>query len=140
MAIEARRRAARREGSASDDADTKAAALYLHDRRVLLLLSINVFLALLVVVTVLFRLDGSATSGGYIVQYRPSLGISAFKTGSSVALYAFIAFAMLVVGLHTSLSMRIYTARKQLAVAVLGLGSLLLLLAVIVSNALLALD
>jgi hypothetical protein len=122
------------------DKKARAAAHYLHDRKVLLLLSINVFLALLVIVSVLFRLEGSATSGGYIVQYRPSLGISAFKTGSSAALYAFIAFAILVVGLHTSLSMRLYGPRKKLAVTVLGMGSLLLVLALIVSNALLALD
>lgn len=140
MAREIHKKSAKPIHADTEDASSRTAALYLHDRRVLLLLSINVFLALVVIVTVLFRLESSATSGGYIVQYRPSLGISAFKTGSSVALYAFIAFAMLVVGLHTTLSMRIYEARKQLAVAVLGLGSLLLLLAIIVSNALLALD
>lgn len=115
-----------------------AAKRYFQDRVVLLLLSINAFLALLAVLSVLFRMQGIGSSG-YIVQYRADLGISAFKTGSSLTIVSFIGFALLVFAVHTSLSLRTYHIRKQLSVVILGLGTLLLVLGIIVSNALLAL-
>ena len=113
------------------------AAKYFHDRLVLLLLGINGFLAVLTVLSVLFRLQGGGD--GYIVQYRASLGISAFKTGSVSHILSFAAFALLVLLFHTILSWQTHRLHRQLSVLILALGSLLLLLAVIVSNALLTL-
>jgi hypothetical protein len=115
-----------------------AAKSYFQDRLVLLLLSINAFLTLMAVLSVLFRMQGAGGSG-YIVQYRANLGISAFKTGSSLSIVSFIGFALLVFTAHAILSLRTYHIRKQLSVVVLGLGTLLLVLSIIVSNALLAL-
>lgn len=115
-----------------------AAKNYFQDRIVLLLLSINVFLTLLATLSVLFRLQGAGTNG-FIVQYRANVGISGFKTGSILSLVSFIGFAILVFGANTTLSMRTYHIRKQLAVVILGLGSLLLVLNIIVGNALLVL-
>jgi len=111
---------------------------YFHDHLVLLLLSVNVFLALLASIVVLVRL-GTSHGNGYIVQYRSSLGINAFKTGSVIDLLSFLAFAGLVLVTHTMLSLRVYHIHRQLAVTVLGLGVLLLVLTIIVSNALLVL-
>ena len=111
---------------------------YFHDRLILLLLSINVFLTFLASVWVLFKLD-SGRSAGYIVQYRSSLGISALKTGDSTELIAFIVFALLVLVVHFVLSIRIYAIRRQVSVIVLALGILLLVTSFIVSNALLVL-
>ena len=111
---------------------------YLHDRLILLLLSINVFLTILTSIWILFKLD-SGRSAGYIVQYRASLGISALKTGDASELVAFIGFAILVLVLHVFLSIKAYTIRREVSVIVLALGVLLLLLALIVSNALLVL-
>lgn len=111
---------------------------YLHDRVVLLLLSINVFLALLASLWVLLKLD-VGRSAGYIVQYRASLGISRFKTGSASDLVAFIGFAILVLVIHTVLSIRAYPIRREVSIIILLLGMLLLVLGLIVSNALLAL-
>ena len=111
---------------------------YFHDRLILLLLSINVFLAFLASVWVLFKLD-SGRSAGYIVQYRSSLGISSLKTGNSGELIAFIGFAVLVLVIHTLLSMRAYPIKREVSVVILALGVLLLLLSIIVSNALLVL-
>lgn len=110
---------------------------YFHDRLVLLLLGVNAFLTTLTILSVLFRLQGGGD--GYIVQYRASLGISAFKTGSVSQILSFIAFALLVLAFHTMLSWRTYKIHRQLSVMILGLGGLLLVLAIIVSNALLAL-
>lgn len=87
---------------------------------------------------VLFKLD-AGQSAGYIVQYRASLGISALKTGSASDLVAFIGFAILVLVIHAFLSVRAYPIRREVSVVILCLGALLLLLALIVSNALLTL-
>lgn len=111
---------------------------FIHDRTVLLLLSTNTFLALLGSVLILFRLD-PGRGGGYIVQYRSNLGLNTFRSGTSSTLISFIVFAMFVLVFHTVLSARAYHHRRHFAIAVLGLGLLLLLLSLIVSNALLAL-
>jgi hypothetical protein len=110
---------------------------YLHDRLVLLLASVNVFLTLLLALLTLLRLDTSHSS--YIVQYRSSAAINAFKSGSSTELFSFIIFGLMVLAIHTTISLRVYRIHRQLAVTVLGLGTLLLVLAIIVSNALLVL-
>jgi hypothetical protein len=115
-----------------------AAKNYFQDRLVLLLLSVNAFLAFLATLSVLFRLQG-AGSNGFIVQYRADLGLSAFKTGSGLSIVSFIAFAILVFAIHALLSLRTYHIRRQLSVVILSLGTLLLVLSIIVSNALLVL-
>jgi hypothetical protein len=111
---------------------------YLHDRLILLLLSITVFLTLLITLWVLFKLD-PGRSAGYIVQYRASLGISALKTGGATELVAFIGFAFMVLVMNVVLSIKAYAVRREVSVIILILGVLLLLLALIVSNALLVL-
>jgi hypothetical protein len=52
---------------------------------------------------------------------------------------SFVAFAGLVLAIHTFLSMKAYRIHRQLAITILSLGVLLLTLAIIVSNALLVL-
>ncbi|HEX7633147.1 MAG TPA: hypothetical protein VF401_02355 [Candidatus Saccharimonadales bacterium] len=111
---------------------------YFHDHLVLLLLSVNAFLAVAGSIFILVRLSTSH-GNGYIVQYRSSLGINAFKTGSVVDLLAFVGFALLVLAIHAMLSLKVYHIHRQLAIAILSLGILLLLLTIIVSNALLVL-
>jgi hypothetical protein len=111
---------------------------YFHDHLVLLLLSVNVFAAVAGSIFILIRLSASH-GNSYIVQYRPSLGADAFRTGTVTDLLAFVAFAALVLVAHTLLSLRAYHIHRQLALAILSLGILLLVLTVIVSNALLML-
>jgi hypothetical protein len=111
---------------------------YLHDRIVLLLISINAFVALVTSVLILLRLNTSR-SDGYFVQYRANLGLNAYRVGSYVSLLGFIAFALFVLAFHTLISLRIYSQRRDVAIVVLGFGTLLLGLTLIVSNALLVL-
>lgn len=111
---------------------------YLRDHIVLLLLSTNVILALLTAILMAVRLSTSH-GNGYIIQYRSTLGINDFKTGSLVDLLSFLVFVVLVVVIHTTLSIRAYHIHRQVAVAILSLGTLLLVLAMIISNALLVL-
>lgn len=111
---------------------------FFYDRVVLLLLSINAFLTLALTILVLLRL-GSSHSTGYIVQYRPSLDFGTFRSGSVAELFSFIGFGFLVLITHTVLAMRAYHVRRQVSLAILALGVLLLVLAIIISNALLTL-
>lgn len=109
---------------------------YFHDHFVLLLLSLNVFLAISSIVFVLVRLS-TRHGSSFIVQYRASGGVNDFKTGTAIELLSFAAFAAVVLAAHTMLSLKAYKIHRQLAIAILALGILLLALTVIVSNALL---
>jgi hypothetical protein len=109
---------------------------FLHDRRVLLVLSVNVFLALVAIFSVALRLPQSSNS--IIVQYRSNLGIDAFQSGGVLAFVSFIVFALVVFGLHATLAYRTYHIKHQLSLLILLLGSLLFIMATIVSSALLA--
>lgn len=111
---------------------------YFHDHIVLLLLSINAFLAIAGSILTLIRLTTSQGTG-FIVQYRSNLGINAFETGDVLDMLSFVVFSLLVLALHIILSLRVYRIHRQLALVILGLGILLLLLTIIISNALLVL-
>ncbi len=111
---------------------------YFQDRVILLLLSVNTFLAFFGSILVLFRLD-SGRSDGYIIQYRGNLGLDAYKAGGAIELLSFILFILVVLVFHTLLSIRVYSVRRHFATAILALGLLLLAVAIIVSNALLEL-
>lgn len=105
----------------------------------MLLLSLNTFLALFSIVLILLRYQ-SGKGSSYIVQYRSSLGFDAYERDNALPLFSFIAFALLVLAFHTILSIKIYTARRHFATAILGLSLLLLVISTIVSNALLELQ
>ena len=111
---------------------------YFQDHLILLLLSINAFAAFITIVLVVARLSQGRGSS-YITQYRSPLGIDAFQTGGVTELLSFILFAILVATVHAVLSYKVYHVHRHLAIVILALGILLLLLAIIISNALLAL-
>ena len=111
---------------------------YFEDKAVLSLVSLNIFLAILLIVVVALRL-GSNAGEGYIVQYRSNLGIGAFKTGGVIDFLYIIFFAVLAAAFHVVLSFKTYHLKRQLAVVLLSMGGLLLLVALIISNALLVL-
>ena len=115
-----------------------AAKKYLHDKLMLLLASSNVFLAFLCSVLVFLRIGGG-DSDGYIVAYRPNLGIGAFTTGSTADVLGFAIFAGAVATVSIILSIGVYRVRRMLSALVLGSGVILLLMALIVSNALMVL-
>lgn len=112
---------------------------YFHDRLILLLLTINSFLAILVSLLIVFRLRGG-NADGYFGQYHANLGLSAFQPGSTTTFVSFIVFSFLVVVLHTTLSMRMYHRQRNYSLAILWLALFLLVLVLIVSNALLVLQ
>jgi hypothetical protein len=111
---------------------------YIHDRVILLLLTADVFFTILTSVLLLLRLD-SGRSGVYTIQYRPSLGLSGYLKGDRLGLLSFAIFAVLVLVFHTFMSIKVYPIRRQLSVVILGMALLLIILALVMSNALLLL-
>lgn len=112
---------------------------YFHDHLVLLLLSVNAFLTVVGSILLLVRLSTSQSSA-YIVQYRSSERVGTFEKGTVVELLSFVAFSVLIFVITTALSLKTYPIHRQLTIVVLSLGILLLLLAIIISNALLVLS
>jgi len=112
---------------------------YLHDKLILLLLSINIFLAFLCILLIFLRLNIGQGAEGYIVEYRSNLGISSLRMGGISGLLSFAGFSIILVVANTALSVRAYRIRRELSLSVLAAGILLLLLAAIVSNALMEL-
>ena len=111
---------------------------YFRDHFVLLLLSVNIFLAVFTAIFVFLKISSSQNSS-YIVQYRSSLGVNAFSTGGLSDMIAFGIFALLIVGINIVLSIRTYSINRNLAVGILSFGILLTVLDIIVSNSLLVL-
>ncbi len=110
---------------------------YFQDRFILLVLSSNVFLTLITMLFLLFRIGSGHST--YIVQYRQNLGADAFTAGTVWQLLSFGLFAVFVLGFNLFLSMRMYRIHRQLSIVVLGMATVLLLFGLVVSNALLIL-
>lgn len=112
----------------------------MHDKLILALVSVTIFLALVCVVFILLRFGASSGANSYFVQYRQNhLGVSGFKTGNLTNILSFGVFALLVAVFNILLSIRAYHIRRELSIVILSTGVLLLVLTIIVSNALLAL-
>lgn len=111
---------------------------YFHNRSILLLLIINTILVITGCLLVLFRLD-SNTNSSYIIEYRANLGIGDWNLGSALDIAGFIFFLLINFTLCVLISLRTFVVRHHIAVSVLAISSLLSLLTIIVSNALMAL-
>lgn len=111
---------------------------YFHNRSVLLLLIINSALVLVGTVLILFRLD-SGTTTNYIIEYRANYGIGEYQRGFALDMAGFIFFMLINFTISVFLSLRTFPIRKHVAVVILTVCSLLNIMTIIVSNALMAL-
>ena len=109
---------------------------FFHDRTVLLLSTVNTFLTALTSIMILLRLDGIKAQS-YIIQHRENLGVNEFKSGGSGTLIQIVVFAVMILALHEILSMKIYESKRNLAVTILGIGTLVLILSFLVGYSLL---
>jgi hypothetical protein len=82
---------------------------------------------------------GNSSPNYHIIQYRSDLGLSAFKNGTALSLYAFLVYVWLTLVIGAVLSYKTYYVRRDYSIIVLALGSLLIILSMIVSNALIVL-
>lgn len=111
---------------------------YFHNRSILLLLIVNGALVLIGSILILFRLD-SGTTTNYIIEYRANYGIGEYQRGFALDMAGFIFFMLINFATSVFLSLRTFPMRKQIAVVVLAICSLLNIITIIVSNALMAL-
>lgn len=109
---------------------------YFQDRMIVLLLSINASLVILSSLFILLRL-GSHTSSLYVIQYRGNRFVDSIESGGAVTFIEFIVFMIFVAVFHFALSRRVYNIRRRFATYILAMGTLLIILATVVSNALL---
>ncbi|MGH7195470.1 MAG: hypothetical protein ACREGA_01705 [Candidatus Saccharimonadales bacterium] len=111
---------------------------YFQDKLILLMLGVNLFLGFLSVLLIVLRLINKS-GNVLIVQYRPGAQIGAFQSGKIRDILYFALFAVLVVVFHVVLSIRVYNIKRELAIVAMSFSIILLVLATIVSNALLTL-
>lgn len=114
---------------------------YFHDRYILLLLTVNLFLFLAVTTFIIVRLVGLHSSS-YIIQCRNCSDPTAtnkYLVGGVSSLLSFIIFSLIVLLTNSTLSLKSYNIHRQLSIALLSLGILLQALTLAVSNALLVL-
>mgnify|MGYP001176872202 CR=1 FL=1 len=118
---------------------------FLQDQRVLVLVSINVFMALLAIVLVVLKLIASQGKTTYVTQFRSQPNAIDFVTGgvgfngTAIDMVSFIVAALSFMALGILLAYRAHSIHRQLAVATLSLTSVLLLFLIAVSNILLGL-
>lgn len=109
---------------------------YFHDRLVLLLLTVNSFLAVASILIIAFNLGD--ISKAYIVQYLPHLNIlDRQQVGGLGEILSFIAFIIIIFAFQLVISMKLYHIRKHAAQIVLVLSLILLVYTLIVSYSLL---
>ena len=111
---------------------------YLHDRVVLFLLTINAFIFVASSLATVFRLGGSHEV--LYSQFRSNLGLKGYIPGGKETFIQFMLFALFILLFHLFISMKVYHIRHNFARAILALGTLLLVMAAVVSNALLGLS
>jgi hypothetical protein len=112
---------------------------FLNDRPGISLLSTNIVLAFVGILSVLLRVNTSDTTTT-IVQYRANLGAFAFKSGSNTYLQTFALFIFVTTSLSTVMAFKFYSHRRHLAVALLGVQAIVTILSIIISNALIAVN
>lgn len=110
---------------------------YFHDRLILLILSINTFLALALILSSLLAL--SDNSAVYIREYRSNLGLDGYQAGGIKDILAFAFFGVITYIFQIYASVKIYHIRKHLSLMILLLTMVIYIFALLVINALLGL-
>lgn len=110
---------------------------FFHDRLVLLILSINTFLALALIITALLSL--SDAGAGFIKEFRSDLGLDGYKAGGTLDIAAFAVFSVILYVFQFFSSTKIYHIRRHLALIILLLTMIVYIFSLMVINALLSL-
>ena len=112
---------------------------YLHDRFVLILITIMSALVVVGISLTFLRFDISKNPTT-IVAYRTNLSGSSYISGKPIDIYAMAGFMALIAVAAVFLSLRTYHIRRYLAIFLLASAIFLLVLAIIVTNALISLQ
>lgn len=106
---------------------------FFRDHFLLFLFSLDIFSSLFTFVLVMLRITYNHNSS-YIVRYRPILGLSEYMTGSIANLIALASFSIIVTIAIVLFSYKSYKINRNLSIAILSIGLLLIILDLIVSN------
>lgn len=112
---------------------------YLHDRMILLLLTLMAILLVIGVSLVLLRFDPSRNPTT-TAAYRPSISGTQYQSGTPLDIYLLAVFMIFTSAAALVLSVRTYHIRRFAAVFILASTIFLLILSIIVSNALISLQ
>jgi len=110
---------------------------YFHDRLILLILTINTFLAAALIITALLPL--SDPNAGFIREYRSNLGLDGYRAGDIKDIISFAVFALVVYVFQLYSSVKVYHIHKRLSVVILLLTLITLIFGLLACNALLSL-
>lgn len=112
---------------------------FLHDRIVLILITLVSLLLVIGVSVVLLRFDVSKNPTT-VVAYRPNISGSSYQSGKPIDIYSMAVFMLLTALAAVFLSAKIYEIRRSVALFVLASGVFLLLVSTIVANSLISLQ
>ena len=112
---------------------------FLHDRLVLLLLTILAALTTIGVCSVLIRFDVSKNPTT-TAAYRQNLVGIYYQSGKPIDIYALALFMIVTAVASSLIAYRVYNLRRQIAAFLLASANFLLVLAIIVANALISIQ
>lgn len=112
---------------------------FLHDRLVLLLITVMAILVVLGVSLVVLRFDVSRNPTT-IVSYRPNVSGTQYISGKPVDIYSMAVFMIFISAAAVAISSRIYRAKRYAALFMLGSTIFLLILSTIVANSLISIQ
>ena len=112
---------------------------YLHDRLVLLLITLIAVVVVIGVSLVLLRFDISKNPST-VVAYRPNISGTIYQVGKPIDIYSLAVFMLFTSAAAIYLSAKIYDIRRFVAIFILASTAFILILSIIVSNSLISLQ
>jgi hypothetical protein len=112
---------------------------FLHDRVVLLLITVIAILVVVGVSVVLLRFDVSRNPTT-VVAYRPNISGTQYISGQPIDIYSLAIFMILSSIGAIIISARVYEVKKPAAMFMLGSTVFLLILSTIVANSLISIQ
>lgn len=110
---------------------------FFHDRLILLILTINTFLAVVLAISSLLTLGN--TDSGYIKEYRSNLGLDGYLAGEVFDIVSFAVFALIVYVFHLVVSLKVYHIHRRFSMVVLLLALITFIFGLLANRALLSL-
>lgn len=111
----------------------------MHDRQVLLLITIMAVLVVIGVSVVLLRFDVSRNPTT-IIAYRPNITGTQYISGKPIDIYSLAIFMVVASAAAILISSRVYTAKRYAALFLLMSTIFLLILSTIVANSLISIQ
>lgn len=112
---------------------------FLHDRLVLLFITIIAAFVVVGVSLVLLRFDVSRNPTT-IIAYRPNIAGSPYISGKPIDIYSLALFMILISAAAIIISARVYEVKRPAAIFMLGSTVFLLILSTIVANSLISIQ